>query len=85
MLAPYKTEMVRLWNKYNHYVSKGISVNNLDVQIRAKFNRALKRAFDSVPGVAPARALELSTQMLITDAQSQAAGYSRILRPDAKT
>jgi hypothetical protein len=79
-LEPYGAEMTRLWNKFNHYVSKGISVANLDVQIRAKFNRALKRASDSVPGIAPARVIELSTQLLITEAQTQAAGFERIAR-----
>jgi hypothetical protein len=84
ILKPYQVEMVRLWNKYNHYAGKGISVLNQDAQIRAKFNRGLKRVLDSVPGIAPARAFELSVQILITEAQSQAAGFSRIVRPDGR-
>jgi hypothetical protein len=80
VLEPYRKEMVPLWNKYQHYVGKGISVLNQDAQIRAKFNRGLKRVLDSVPGIAPARAVELSTQILITEAQSQAAGFQRIAR-----
>lgn len=80
ILGPVGIDMVVLWNKYQHYVAKGISVANLDVQIHAKFNRAVKRALDSVPGIAPARVVELSTQLLITEAQSHAAGFQRIQR-----
>lgn len=80
VLAPYKTEMTRLWRKYSHYVSKGISVANQDVQIRAKFGRGLKKVLDSIPGIHPEIAARLTTQILVTEAQQAAAGFQRIVR-----
>lgn len=80
VLEPYKAEMIRLWRKYSHYVARGISVANQDVQIQHKFRRGLKKLLDSIPGIHPEIAAKLVTQILITEAQGAAAGYQRIVR-----
>jgi hypothetical protein len=84
ILTPYGVEMTRLWNKYNHYSARGINLTSLNHQTRNKFARAQKKALDAVPGANPTWVAELCIKVLITEAQSQAAGFSRILRSDAR-
>lgn len=80
LLKAYRTEMIRLWRKYSHYVERGINVANLDHQIQNKFRRGYWAVRKGLPDADPGRVEKLAIHYLITEAQSNAAGYSRIVR-----